>query len=74
MHQCRGLALDRFNQTFVRVTKDVDSNAAREIEISTAILTNKMAMFTTHWTKAATGVNRHQRRDRHHYFLRIPNV
>ena len=65
MHQSRGLIGNRLGQMRVAVAKQIDGNAAGEIEIFLAIFTIKIAPLTAHRTHAAPGVNGHKRGNRH---------
>ena len=65
VHQRFGLALDRADQPRMRMAQRIDRDARREIEISAAIFPDQMAVVTAHRPEAATGINWHERSDRH---------
>ena len=65
MHQCRSLLLNRADQMFMAVAKQINSNTAREVQRAAAILTDQIAPLTLHRAKATPGINGHQGSDRH---------
>src|SRR3546814_7010966 len=65
MHQRRRLFLDRADQMRMVMTKDIDRDAAGEIEEAPAILADQMAALASHRAHVAPWVDGHKRRNGH---------
>ena len=65
MHQGRGLIGNRLDQFRMTMAKQIDRDAAGEVEIALTALPDQIAALASHRTNIAPGVNGHERRNRH---------
>ena len=65
VHQRRRLILYRFGKMRMAVAEQIDRDPRCKIERTAAVFRNQPRTFAAHWPEPATGIDRHQRRDRH---------